>query len=146
MPSAMNICTMWLRCTPTARDTPISTRRSAASMTKISTISSSAARIEKTPKIEKMERRCRRRHWPPSHDRALVERLDLLELVEVGDGVAKSPATARGSSSPSSHSRTPAAPAIRAARRVVALDGLPAATASWRDICSMLNMGDDAFR
>ena len=55
MPSVINIWTICPRCTPTARATPISTRRSAASMTKISTISSSAARIEKMPKIEKID-------------------------------------------------------------------------------------------
>ena len=46
---------MCRRCTPMARATPSSDRRSAASMTKIRKMSSTPARMEKVPKIVKIE-------------------------------------------------------------------------------------------
>ena len=68
MPSDMNICTRWLRFVPTARIIPISTFRSAASITKMRKISSMPAAIENSPsttknvvkKLDALARRARR--------------------------------------------------------------------------------------
>ena len=54
-PSYTNICTRWPRRVPTARATPSSLRRSAASMTKIRKISRIPAAIENEPKVVKKE-------------------------------------------------------------------------------------------
>ncbi len=55
-PSNTNPSTRWPRRVPTARATPISVRRSAASITKIRKISRTPAAIENVPNVEKSDR------------------------------------------------------------------------------------------
>ncbi len=54
-PSETNFCTSCRRCVPIARAIPISLRRSAASIVKIRTISSTPAETENSPSTRKTE-------------------------------------------------------------------------------------------